>query len=47
MDIHIIPSIFVSLGWVYFAIDMITLEWLKWALAPKLALIQLAVAMVK
>jgi len=47
MDIHIIPSIMASLGWVYYAIDMITLEWLKWALAPKLALIQLAVAMVK
>jgi hypothetical protein len=47
MDIHILPSVFISLGWVYFAIDMITLEWLKWALAPKLALIQLAVAMVK
>jgi hypothetical protein len=47
IDIHILPSIVISLGWVYFAIDMITLEWLKWLLAPKLALIQLAIAMVK
>lgn len=47
LDVHVLISAIFSSIWIYFALDLINLMWLKVMLAPKLFLIELALSLVK